>query len=342
MLRSKQLIVLVEDDPGDAFAAWERLTEAHQATVQVDVVPTLAETLALLAQGPVDAIVLNLQLPDSQGMDTLRRVRRAAGQAAIIVLTEHVDAALRAQALTNGAEEVHDKSDAHNGLFSHSVRYVVERNRARLQHARLQALLDTQPDAIVIADDEGTVRFANPAAWLLFGHTETGMPGGDIDFWATDGAAVALSIRQGKHLRSCEVRVVPIEWQGQAARLASVKVQPGSTQAAQPSSQGAAPVGDDPGVKHAARLKQEILSSLSLQIRAQMHAFSGLSGRLEHRALDPLQSCYLHNLQPPNDTFLSALDDVATSLPAGGNRIESNLTPMSFTSRPRLATSLSM
>lgn len=342
MLRNKQRIVLVEDNPGDAFEAWERLTEAHQATVQVDVVPTLAATLALLAQGPVDAIVLNLQLPDSKGLDTLRRVRRAAGQAAIIVLTDYVDEALRAHALANGAEEIHDKCNARDGLFSHSVRYVVERNRAHLQHARLQALLDTLPDAIVIADDEGTVRFTNAAARALFGQDEAGMLGVQLDFSATDGAAVALSIRHGKHLRSCEVRVVPIEWEGQAARLASVKVLPGSRQAAQTSNQKAAPVGDDPGVEHAARVMQEILSSLSLQIRAQMHTFSGLCDRLEHRALDPLQSCYLHNLQRPDDSFLSALDDVAKSLPAGGNWNQSSLMPMSFTSRPHLATSLSM
>lgn len=342
MLRNKQRIVLVEDNPGDAFAAWEHLTEARLATVQVDVVPTLAETLALLAQGPVDAIVLNLQLPDSKGLDTLRRVRRAAGQAAIIVLTDHVDEALRAHALAHGAEEIHDKCDTHDGLFSHSVRYVVERNRAHLQHARLQALLDTLPDAIVVADDGGTVRFANAAAWQLFGQDDAGMLDVHLDFSAPDGEAVSLAVHRDKHLRNCELRVVPIEWEGRAARLASVQTLPGSTPVAATPNRGPTSAGDARGAGQAARLMQDILSSLSLQIRAQMHAFSGLSDRLEHTASDPLQSCYQDSLQQPDDSFLSALYSVADSLPAFGDRHQSSLTPMSLTSRPHLATSLSI
>ena len=346
MLRSKQRVVLVEDNPGDAFLAWERLTEAQQATVQVDAVPTLAATLALLALGPVDAIVLNLNLPDSRGLDTLRRVRQAAGQASIIVLTDHVDAALRAQALATGAEAVYDKSDAHHGLFSRSVSVVVERNRARLQHGRLQALLDTLPDAIVIADDEGTVRFANPAAWMLFGQREAGILGARIDFSVTGAEAVALSIRQGEQVRRCEMRVVSVEWQGQAARLASVRAVPGSAQAGQTSSQGPAPGGgdhfgdhfddhfDDPCVEHASRLKQEILTSLSLQIRAQMHAVSGLSARLERSGLDPLQSCYIHSLQRPDDAFLAALDDVAESVDAAAACTRTAIAPEDLNSVP--------
>ena len=190
MLRSKQRVVLVEDNPGDAFLAWQRLTAVHQGMVQVDVVPSLAETLALLAAGPVDAIVLDLSLPDSQGLATLRRVRAAAGQAAIIVVTDNVDLSLREHALAAGAEDVYDKADTHNALFSRSVLYVVERNRARMQQTRLQVLLQTMPYAVVIADDLGTVRFANPAALALFGHSDAALLAQHIDFSAADGPAL--------------------------------------------------------------------------------------------------------------------------------------------------------
>ena len=332
MLRSKQRIVLVEDNPGDAFLAWERLTEAHQATVQVDVVPTLAETLALLALGPVDAIVLDLSLPDSHGLDTLRRVREAAGHAPIIVVTGHVDVALRTEALAAGAEEIYDKSDTNSCLFSRSVLYVVERNRARMQHSRLQVLLDTLPDAIVIADEKGTVRFANPAALSLFGHNEVGMLGEHIDFSVSGGEAVELSIRQGTQIHHCEMRVVPIEWEGQAARLASVRTLPGSPQAKQLPTQRPEALEQEHRVEHAARLKNEILASMSLQIRAQMHAVSGLSDLLDRTGLDPLQSCYIHNLQRANDSLLSALDELPESADSGVTSASTALAPQDLNS----------
>ncbi len=327
MLRTKQRIVLVEDNPGDAFLAWERLTEAHQATVQVDVVPTLAETLALLAQGPVDAIVLDLSLPDSHGLDTLRRVHEAAGSAPIIVVTGHVDVTLRSEALAAGAEEIYDKSDTNSCLFSRSVLYVVERNRARMQHARLQVLLDTLPDAIVIADTEGAVRFANPAALALFGHQEAGMLGGRIDFTVSGADAVELHIHQGAQVHRCEMRVVPIEWEGQAAKLASVRTLPRPLPAEPTIAESAGPLGQDHRVEQAARLKNEILTSMSLQIRAQMHAVSGLSGLLERTGLDPLQSCYIHNLQRANDSLLSALDEMPEPADAGVPPLHTSIAP---------------
>lgn len=332
MLRSKQRIVLVEDNPGDAFLAWERLTEAHQATVQVDVVPTLAETLALLALGPVDAIVLDLSLPDSHGLDTLRRVRAASGHAPIIVVTGHVDVALRNEALAAGAEEIYDKGDTNSCLFSRSVLYVVERNRARVQHARLQVLLDTLPDAIVIADEEDRVRFANPAAFELFGQSEAGLLGEQIDFSAPCGDAMELSIRRDDKVQRCEMRLVPIEWEGQAARLASVRALPSPPQAEAAPAQAPEAAVQHHRVEHAARLKNEILASMSLQIRAQMHAVSGLSDLLERSGLDPLQSCYIHNLQRANDSLLSALDDLPESPQAPAAATSTAMTPENLNS----------
>lgn len=332
MLRSKQRIVLVEGNPGDAFEAWQQLTEAHHGTVQVDVLPTLAQTLLLLAQGPVDAIVLDLNLPDSRGLATLRKVRAAAGQAAIIVVTGSVDEALHTQARAEGAEAVYDKLDAHSHLFSHSVLYVVERNRARAQHARLQVLLDTLPDAIAIADPAGTLLFVNPAAQALLGPASAQQLGAHIKNNGTvaEGDADAdaghmvlteptsepttLLLHAGHKQLHCEVRVVPIDWEGQPARLASIKPLPATTAPADHAhapalaEQGpAAPAEASLRVQQATRLKNELLAKMSLQISDQMQAVSGLSDRLEAAAMEPLQSCYLPKLRQGGPALLSAL-----------------------------------
>ena len=317
MLRSKQRVVLVEDNPGDAFLAWERLTEVHQGRVQVDVVPSLAQTLALLATGPVDAIVLNLSLPDSQGLATLRRVRAAANQAAIIVVTDNVDLSLREQALAEGAEGVYDKAGTQSALFSRSVLDVVERNRARSQHARLRVLLQTMPYAIVIADHGGAVRFANPAALALFGQTDAALMcaqmGAQIDFSAVGGPATCLTVQHGNSSHRCEVQVVSIEWEGHAARLASVIPLPSGVVAAEPPTASAQAAAADLRVEEATQLRSEILAGMSLQISHQMHAVTGLSAPLEQPAVEPLQSCYSQRFAQGQPALLAALQ---ASVPA--------------------------
>ncbi len=292
MFSSKQRIVLVSDRHDISFAVWQNLTESRQAAVQVDVLPTLAQTLALLARAPVDAIVLDLNLPDCQGMDTLRRVRAAAGSAPVIVVTTGVGDELRERALELGAEEVYDQRDVASGLVSHSVLYLVDRNRVRLQHARLQVLMDTLPEAVVIADEAGEVRFANPAALTLFGQPEAALLANEVDFGVPLDEPVELLVGQGHDGLRCEMRVVAVEWDGQAARLASIRPLgldgPAETMAVG----DGYPARHGPRAESAARLKRQILSTLSEQISAQMHAVSGLSLGWEEVGPDPLQSCY--------------------------------------------------
>ncbi len=310
MLHHKPRIVLVENNPGDAFLAWERLTDMHQGTVQVDVVPSLAQTLTLLATGPVDAVVLDLNLPDSKGLATLRRVRAAADRASIIVVTRGVGEGLREQALAAGAEDVYDKADTQTALFGRSVLYVVERNRARLQQARLQVLLQTVPYAVVVADDCGSVRVANAAALALLGCADPEAAGAHIDFFAADGPASFLSVQHGHSSHRCEVQVVSIEWEGNPARLASVIPLPSGVSIVSAGGPARAVVdaeGSRLRLHNDQRLRSDMLASLSLQISQQMHTITGLSASPEESALEPLQSCYSHHFAAGQPALLAAL-----------------------------------
>src|SRR5690554_5503034 len=83
-------LLLVEDNPGDAFLIQEMLDDTALSTdsapYNVERYGELAPALARLASGDVDAVLLDLSLPDSHGLDTLRRALEAA-QAPIVVLT---------------------------------------------------------------------------------------------------------------------------------------------------------------------------------------------------------------------------------------------------------------
>ena len=71
----KRTVLLIEDNPGDARLIAEMLREAQGAGFGLESIERLAPGLERLAQGGIDAVLLDLSLPESQGLDTLLHVR---------------------------------------------------------------------------------------------------------------------------------------------------------------------------------------------------------------------------------------------------------------------------
>jgi len=133
-------VLLVEDDEADAFLVHELLDEAD-ARVDLAVATSLAQARAGIAG--VDCVLLDLGLPDAQGLDGLRRLIGVAAGAAICVLTGLGDDHLGAAAVAEGAQDYLIKGQVDGVLLARSLRYAVERKRAddnarRLHEAELQ------------------------------------------------------------------------------------------------------------------------------------------------------------------------------------------------------------
>ena len=95
-------------------------------------VDRLASALESLGQGSFDAVLLNLSLPDSQGIGTLTRVHAAKPSMPIVVLTSLDDEELGLQLLQAGAQEYLVKAEMTASLLRRSLRYAVERKRAEV------------------------------------------------------------------------------------------------------------------------------------------------------------------------------------------------------------------
>ncbi len=133
-------VLLVEDDPGDAFLVGELLDEA-EAPVILRTVPTMADALADLDR--VDCVLLDLGLPDANGLDGLRRLLRVEAGVAVCVLTGIADEHLGMAAVAEGAQDYLVKGRVDGILLSRAIRYAVERRRAddnmrRLREAELR------------------------------------------------------------------------------------------------------------------------------------------------------------------------------------------------------------
>jgi serine phosphatase RsbU (regulator of sigma subunit) len=135
-------LLLVEDDAGDALLVQELLAVAapHIETVRVGTLRAAEEALP----GGLDCVLLDLGLPDSVGFEGLERLRRAAPDAAIVVLTGDGDAQRGVAALSSGAQDYLGKSEIDGPILARAIRYAIERRRGEreqreLIEARLQA-----------------------------------------------------------------------------------------------------------------------------------------------------------------------------------------------------------
>ncbi len=123
-------VLLIEDNPGDARLVKENLAVAGAQAFNLDWTPDLAAGLKHLAENPVDAILLDLGLPDSSGFATFEKVHARAPQIPTILLTGLEDDALAAKAVRSGAQDYLVKGDVAGRLLGRMIRYAIERNRA--------------------------------------------------------------------------------------------------------------------------------------------------------------------------------------------------------------------
>ena len=196
---AKHRVLVVEDNPGDVFLLREMVNEAPKARFQVTAeAGRLEQALEVLAGDEVDVVLLDLQLPDSRGVETFIAAHRTAPDVPIIVLSESDDEELALETVQLGAHEylVKGRVDAH--LLHRALRYALERARAETQLARerdlLHTLLENIPDRIYFKDRQSRFIRINRALTQLFGlqRPEEAYGKTDADFYGTEHAGEAL------------------------------------------------------------------------------------------------------------------------------------------------------
>jgi signal transduction histidine kinase len=123
-------LLVVEDNPGDADLIREWLGEGSAARWPWAQVERLDEALRLMAGERFDVVLLDLSLPDSQGLDTVRRLLPACAGVAVVVLTGLQDEETGLAAVREGAQDYLVKGEGNGQLLARTLRYAVERKRA--------------------------------------------------------------------------------------------------------------------------------------------------------------------------------------------------------------------
>jgi PAS domain S-box-containing protein len=165
-------VLLVEDTPADA-----RLIQAilRASSFEVTLVERISDALDVLRSKHVDVILLDLNLPDSRGSQTLDTILEQADGIAIVVLTGNGDEQAALNAVAQGAQDYLIKGIANADTIVRSIRYAFERTRAeedrRQSQERFRALVENSSDGIALIDAEGNVLYSSPAISRILGYS---------------------------------------------------------------------------------------------------------------------------------------------------------------------------
>ena len=166
-------VLVVEDNPGDVRLFSELVRSTGAKSFAFEHVSTLRAGLEKLNNDQFDVVLLDLTLPDEQGLSTVTRAHAHAPNVPIVVLTGRGDEALALQAVRAGAQDYLFKGQVDGDLLVRSIRYATERGRAlkalerREEHFR--SLIENSLDMVSILNVDGTIRYASPSHERILG-----------------------------------------------------------------------------------------------------------------------------------------------------------------------------
>jgi PAS domain S-box-containing protein len=167
-------ILLVDDDPQDRRLVKMILGKSGQpGQFNVDDAGTLSEAVECLNNSDYDIMLLDLNLPDSRGTETVQDAKKANSDASIVVLTGLDDEETGLQAIRNGADDYLVKGKSLEHMLVRTIRYSIERKRVRQRltetENRFRSVVQTAGSAIFVLSAEYRILEWNEQAEHLYG-----------------------------------------------------------------------------------------------------------------------------------------------------------------------------
>src|ERR1700675_2079220 len=213
-------VLLVEDNPGDARLFLELVRDTGVGRLKLEHVTRLSAALDRLSHDSFDVVLLDLSLPDEQGLTTLTRAHAHAPNVPIVVLTGLDDEALAVKAVRAGAQDYLVKGRVDGDLLVRSMRYATERWRAvealerREEHYR--SLIEHSLDLISILNVDGTIRYVSPSHERVLGYPSDDLVGQNVfGFIHTDdiaGVKESFARQDGAASLDCRFRHKDGSW----------------------------------------------------------------------------------------------------------------------------------
>jgi two-component system, sensor histidine kinase and response regulator len=166
--------LLIEDDPDDVLLVKESLAEISLGKIKLAYTGRLSRGLIELSVQAYDVILLDLNLPDSRGLETLKTVIKSYPKIPVVVLSGLADDATTIEAAKRGAQDYLVKGEINGPMLVRVLHYAIERKQAeavlRASEARYRALVETTPNGITLTDLDGKLVLCNQQTATLHGY----------------------------------------------------------------------------------------------------------------------------------------------------------------------------
>jgi diguanylate cyclase (GGDEF)-like protein len=202
-------VLAVEDNPGDAILVREMLRDASPDGFVLQTADRLSTAMDHLLERAVDCVLLDLSLPDAEGLEALAQVRTVALDVPIVVLSGLSDEVLAVRAVHEGAQDYLIKGQVDARLLSRSITYAIERKRSEVElaHQALHDSLTSLPNRALFYDRLGQAltrvgRHSTAAAVLFLDLDRFKVVNDSLGHSAGDRLLVAVAERLSRVLRS--------------------------------------------------------------------------------------------------------------------------------------------
>jgi diguanylate cyclase (GGDEF)-like protein/PAS domain S-box-containing protein len=174
--KSLKTVLLVEDNLGDARLLREIFNDySSRHLIELTHVESMREAEIHLAKRNTHVILLDLGLPDAQGLWAVLRAHAIAPRVPLVVLTGLEDDTLALQALQNGAQDYLVKGQIEGRSLLRALRHAFERKVLEealfIEKERAQVTLNCIGDAVICTDVSGRITFLNIAAERMIGYS---------------------------------------------------------------------------------------------------------------------------------------------------------------------------
>lgn len=172
-------ILLVEDDPIDTRLLLQLLDHADVCAYEVQAVASAEEAEAALAERSPDVVLLDLSLPDCDGLDSVDRILAAAPGTPVVVLTGRDDYALGLRSIEAGAQDFLVKGETKGNAILRCAQWAVARahGRSGISTADRWGRVSESAMGMAIVDAALTIQLANPAFAELAGRPPDALSG---------------------------------------------------------------------------------------------------------------------------------------------------------------------
>jgi len=170
MNQGKIKVLLIEDDPVDTRLFQQMLTGGLNSPFILECAARLSDGMKRLVEADFDAVLLDLGLPDSFGLETLIKVHAQAPRIPIVILTGQNDEALSIKALQHGAQDYLVKGRINSGAIRRCLRYAIERKQIQKDLWIRNRVIESSVNSIAITDLQGHLTYANRSLLELWGY----------------------------------------------------------------------------------------------------------------------------------------------------------------------------